>query len=220
LAWALSLASEALPPEGQEVFQMALVLIAAGLVVQMVFWMRRHGRSLKRDLQSGLSTRLARGQLWGIFALALIAVAREGSEAVLFLQGIISAIGWTGQVVMVVAGALLAALASYAALQLMGRYLSWRVFFRVTEVMLLLLASALTLNGVEHLVSLGVLPYTAPLWDTGWLLDDTGPVGGIVAGLTGYRAMPDGVTLGTWIVYWGAIALLFRRQMQLRVSHE
>ena len=219
LSWALARVGETLPPGGQDVFQMALVLVAAALVVQMVLWMRRHGRNMKHDLQSGLSARLERGQLWGIFVLALIAVAREGSEAVIFLQGIISAIGWTGEVAVAVSGALLAAMASYAALQLLGRYLSWRIFFRVTEAMLLLLASALTLNGVEHLVSLGVLPYTTQVWDTRWLLDDSGPFGGILAGLTGYRAMPDIVTVATWLLFGGGIALLFRRQTHAGVSH-
>ncbi|HEY7787122.1 MAG TPA: FTR1 family protein, partial [Casimicrobiaceae bacterium] len=29
-------------------FQLAIVLVASGLIVQMVFWMRRHGRTFKK----------------------------------------------------------------------------------------------------------------------------------------------------------------------------
>lgn len=218
LSWVLTRFGDTLPPEGHDIFQMALMLIAAGLVVQMVLWMRRHGRTLKRELELGLSEQLAQGRLWGIFALALIAVMREGAETVIFLQGIIAATGWTGAVVMAVVVALSAAFATYGLLQLGGRYLSWRLFFRLTEVMLLLLACALFVTGTGYLVSLGVLPYTHPLWDLSRILDDARPVGGVIAALTGYRAAPDLVTLASWLVYWGGIAYAFRRQAR-RLTH-
>ena len=44
-----------LPDGAQEAYQTAVVLIAAALIVQMVIWMRRHGRTLKRDLETSLS---------------------------------------------------------------------------------------------------------------------------------------------------------------------
>lgn len=218
LSWLLTRFGESLPPEGHDIFQMALMLAAAGLVVQMVLWMRRRGRTLKRELETGLSGRLAEGRLWGIFALAMIAVMREGAEAAIFLQGIIAATGWTLDATLAIGAAFGAALASYGLLQLGGRFLSWRHFFRLTEVMLLLLACALFVNGAGYLVSLGVLPYTHPLWDLSGLLDDARPLGAVVAALTGYRASPDVVTLASWLVYWGGIAFAFRRQA-LRPAH-
>jgi high-affinity iron transporter len=68
---------------GQEWFQALMALAACALVVQMVVWMRRHGRGLKRELETGASAQLGRQQWWGLFALVMIAVAREGSETVL-----------------------------------------------------------------------------------------------------------------------------------------
>lgn len=212
LSFVLTAFGDSLPPEGQDLFQMVLMLVAAGLVVQMVLWMRRHGQSLKRDLQAGLAERLARGRLWGIFALAGIAVMREGAETVIFLQGILQATGWTLPTMAAMAGAFAVALASYGLLQLGGRYLSWRLFFRLTEVMLLALGCALFVDGTGYLVSLGLLPYGAPLWNLSGVLDDARPLGGVVAALTGYRAAPDLVTLTAWGVYWGGLALAFRGQ--------
>ena len=52
-----------------------MVLVAAALIVQMVVWMRRHGRTLKKDITSGLSTASQNEHWWGVFTLALIAVA-------------------------------------------------------------------------------------------------------------------------------------------------
>ncbi len=202
-----------LPPEGQDWFQAALILAACALIVQMVFWMRRHGRTLKRDLEQELSDSLRRGNLWGIFAVAAIAVMREGAETVIFLQGVIvSAAGAGAEIAIGIVSAVLSAGLTYALLQLGGRYLSWRLFFRLTEAMLLLLASALLVTGTGYLVSLGLLPYSEPLWDTAFLLDDMTRLGGVVAGLTGYRAMPDAVTVATWVVYWSGIVLAFRLQ--------
>jgi high-affinity iron transporter len=212
LSAGISAVDTALPPRGQDLFQMILMLTAALLVVQMVLWMRRHGRSLKRELEAGLSAELARGRLWGIFALALIAVMREGAETVIFLQGILAATGWSGEALLAILAAFAVAAASYALLQLGGRHLNWRLFFRVTEVMLLLLAAALFTDGMGHLVSLGLVPLEPPVWDSSALLDDTSLFGSVIAGLTGYRATPDPVTLVSWAVFWGGIFLSFRAQ--------
>ena len=84
--------------------------------------------------------------------------------------------------------------------------------------MLLLLGCALFVNGTGYLVSLGLLPYGAPLWDLSGVLDDARPLGGVIAALTGYRAAPDLVTLASWAVYWGGIALAFRAQLRPAVA--
>ena len=214
LAFGLMRFGALLPPEGQDYFHAGLVLTATVLIVQMVFWMRRHGSTLKRHLEDQLTGHLQQGKLWGVFVLALIAVMREGAETVIFLQGVIAASQESGgqEVAAGIALALAAAVATYALLQLGGRYLSWRLFFHLTEAMLLLLACALLVTGTGYLVSFGLLPYSAPLWDTSFLLNDMSRLGGIAANLTGYRAMPDAVTVGTWILYWSAIALGFRLQ--------
>src|SRR5258705_495282 len=43
-----------LSDDALEYFQVAMMLIAAGLIVQMVFWMRRHGRTFKKELEAGM----------------------------------------------------------------------------------------------------------------------------------------------------------------------
>lgn len=220
LSFVLTHFSAALPPEGQEYFQFTVVMIAAVLIVQMVFWMRRHGANLKRHLQGQLAGHISQGHLWGVFGLALIAVMREGTETVIFLHGIIGASQDAGSVSGGVAFALATALASYALLQLGGKFLSWRLFFQFTEAMLLLLACALFVSGSGLLVSLGLLPYTPVLWDSSALIDDMSRIGGILASLTGYRAMPDATTVMTWIMYWSGIAFAFHLQASRKPAVE
>jgi high-affinity iron transporter len=203
-----------LPPEGQEYFQAFLILFACVLIVQMVMWMRRHGRTFKRDLESGLAGAAKRESWWGVAAVAAIAIAREGSETVIFLHGMIAATGAAGlgEIITGISIALAAAALTYGLLQFGGRYISWPVFFRITEFTLLCLACALLVTGVGYLVSFGILPYTDPVWDSSALLDDMSRFGAFIASITGYRAQPDIVTVVTWIAFWSMIAVLFHMQ--------
>ena len=205
-----------LPPEGQEYFQAFLILFACTLIVRMVMWMRRHGRTFKRDLETGLANAARNESWWGVAAVAAIAIAREGSETVIFLQGMIAATGAAGlgDLIGGIAIAVAAAALTYGLLHLGGRYVSWSLFFRITEFTLLCLACALLVTGIGYLVSFGILPYTDPVWDTSAALDDVSRFGALVASITGYRAQPDIVTVITWITFWSMIATLFRMQAQ------
>ncbi len=204
LAALLLTVGDALGDEAQDYFQTFIVLFAAALIVQMVFWIRRHGRTLRKDLHASLDRTADRANWLGVFVLAALAVLREGSEAAVFLYGAMAGASAShyGAVVAALAG-LVAAVATYGLLQLGGRALSWAAFFRVTEAMLLLLAASLLLIGVDHLIALGVVPpLSGRLWDTSALLPDSGMVGGLASGLTGYRARPVLVELLVFVFYW------------------
>ena len=157
-----------------------------------------------------------------MFALALIAVAREGSETAIFLYGTLSGGGASTLALIGAATVGFAlALATYLLLQLGSRVLSWRVFFRVTEVMLLFLAAALLMTGVGILVDMEVLPQlTGKLWDTSWLLSDGGTVGGMVSALTGYRARPIGIEVLAFLAYWVVVLWLLSTPRSLATSAE
>jgi high-affinity iron transporter len=199
--------------EGQDYFQIAMVFIAAALILQMVVWMRRHGRGMKHELESGLAAASARSSWWGVAVLALVAVAREGAETVVFLYGTVVSLSGTallGGIGAAAIGFLLAA-ATYGLLQLGGRLLSWRLFFRATEIMLLFLAASMVVTGVDRLISLDLLPELSPaLWNTSFLLDDARPFGSFVSTLTGYRAKPDLTQLAAFAAFWLLAVLLMR----------
>ncbi|MDS1142127.1 FTR1 family protein [Pusillimonas sp. SM2304] len=215
LALVLLGVSSWLPAEGQEWFQALMALLACVLVVQMVVWMRRHGRTLKHELEGGVSRSVSESNWWGLLTLVMIAVAREGSETVVFLYGSISAGAANGSAgSLVLAGCLgfLAALASFWLLQLGGRLITWRRFFRLTEILLLLLASALLVSGLDRLISLGALPTLVdPIWDSSWLLDSSGGPGKILADFAGYRDYPALSQLLIWMAYWMGVYLLLKR---------
>jgi high-affinity iron transporter len=102
-------------------------------------------------------------------------------------------------------------------LQKGGRALSWRWFFRISEILLLLLAGGLLVTGIEKLIGLDVLPPLADqLWDTSAVLDDTGRFGGFVAAMTGYRAQPSLLPLLCLAVFWIAILYFLRDRRRPR----
>lgn len=200
---------------GQEWFQSLMALAACALVVQMVVWMRQHGRGLKRDLETGASQHVHQEHWWGLLVLVMIAVAREGSETVVFLYGtVLSSKDADGVAAMVLAGlgGFAVALLTFWLLQLGGRIITWRRFFRITEVLLLLLASSLLVSATDRLISLGALPALMdPVWDSSWLLDTEQGLGKILADFAGYRAAPALSQLLIWLAYWAVVFWLLRR---------
>jgi high-affinity iron transporter len=80
--------AKTLSDEGLEYFQLAMMLIASGLIVQMVFWMRRHGRTFKRDLEANMQSNAESANWWGLLVVVALAVGRESAETVVFLYGL------------------------------------------------------------------------------------------------------------------------------------
>lgn len=202
-----------LSEDGHAYFMAGMLLAAAALIVQMVFWMRGNGRRLKRDLEQSLSASMQTQSWWGVFSLVAIAVAREGSETVVFVSslamgsnGFASASFWLALGL----GAVLAGV-TFVLLQLGGKLVSWRAFFRATEILLLLLGCALLLSGVDQLIGVQLLPViVAQVWDTSRLLDDGSLPGSLVSSFTGYRARPDLLSLMVFAGYWLAIRWMMR----------
>jgi high-affinity iron transporter len=216
LALALTLAlvmlgiASSLSGTGLDYFQLAMMLVASGLIVQMVFWMRKHGRTFKKDLESSMAKNARAANWWGLLVVVALAVGRETAETVVFLYGLAAGKGGIADLPLVLVLGLAAAFATFWLLQQGSRVLSWRLFFRMSELLLLLLAGALLVGGVEKLIALDVLPALVdPVWDTSRLLDDSGRVGGMIASFTGYRARPallPVLALGAyWITMWACL---------------
>ena len=206
--------TEVLSGDAQDYFQTGMVLVACVLIVQMVLWMKQHGRTLKRDMEASLEQSTRDANWWGVTILVALAIAREGSETVIFLYGL--GFGQSGHVdasqyFAVLIGLALALLTFYL-LQLGGKVFSWRLFFRITEIMLLFLGAGLFQTGVDKLIDKEILPTIAGLvWNSSAILDDSSTFGSLVATLTGYRAHPALMNLIAYAVYWLVVWFLVRR---------
>jgi high-affinity iron transporter len=213
LAVLILFAGEAMSGSASEWFQAALALVASLLIVQMVGWMHRHGRTLKHDLQRHADSHLARHGGAGLLLLALLAVSREGSETVVFLYGSGAQLRGPQLSLFVVGGAMglvLSAL-TIALLHSSRRFISWQRFFSISEAVLLILGAALLVSGTERIggqllaMDLPEVMYSLvgdALWDSSALLSDSHGLGGFLAGFAGYRATPSGMTLLVLAGYW------------------
>jgi high-affinity iron transporter len=69
----------------EEIFEGIAMLLAAGILTWMIFWMRAHADTLKTDLEANVRQATLRSGMGPIFLLAFLSVVREGLELVLFL---------------------------------------------------------------------------------------------------------------------------------------
>jgi high-affinity iron transporter len=219
LALAMMGVYSSLDGDAVDYFQLGMMLVAAALITQMVFWMRKHGRTLKKEMETGLQRATENANWMGISIIAMLAVAREGAETVIFLYGTGMSQHGMDFVQFLAAGAagFAFALATFWLLVRGGRTLSWKHFFVVSETLLLLLAAGLLVGGVEKMISYDWIPALVdPVWDSSFLLDDNAAAGNLIAALTGYRAQPALTLLLVYGAYWSLV--LGWPRLQKRVS--
>jgi high-affinity iron transporter len=217
-----------LPSPWEQVFEGATMLLGAGVVTWMLFWMRRQSVSVKSDLQAALDRVLSDGGIFGLAILAFTAVIREGIETSLFLVG--QATSTAGGAPAVLGGALVGL--AIAALLGVGFYrgsrlINLRTFFRWTGIALIFIAAGLLSRGVHEFIEIGWIPFgTAPLFDLSTMLPHEAMVGApsglplvvgqFMAALFGYSSRPEVTTLVVWTGYVGVVLGLFLRPVSRR----
>jgi len=153
----LTVASGEMQFKTQETFGGILSIVAVGLVTWMVFWMRRTARFMKAELEGKLEGALSMGG-GALFAVAFLAVGREGLETALFLwTNITSANDSTEPIIGAVLGLLTAALLGYL-LYRGGLKLNLKRFFTITGVALIVVAAGVFGYGFHDLQEASILP--------------------------------------------------------------
>ncbi|HID89234.1 MAG TPA: hypothetical protein EYH27_01925 [Anaerolineales bacterium] len=159
---------------GEEIFEGATMLLAAVVLTWMIFWMRRQGRQIQTELEQDVRRATATGGNGPLFALAFIAVVREGIETVLFL----TAAAFTATPAHTLLGGVLGLALAVGLGWLMfaaGRRLNIRLFFRVTGILLLLFAAGLVAQGVHEFQEAALLPtFVEHVWNINPILDENG----------------------------------------------
>ena len=211
LGWALLSVQDELTGEALEIFQTATLLVAAGLITQMVLWMRKHGRQMKARLHAELSVAAERSGLIGVAVVAALAVAREGAETVIFLYGMAQEGDLQALMIGALAGFASAGATAWLAAKSLAK-LNIGLLLRLSSILLLVLASALLIAAVDRLIDAGYLPpLLDPVWDSSLLIDDTSKAGKLIADFSGYRARPALSSLLIWATYWGVVLFAWRK---------
>jgi high-affinity iron transporter len=199
----VSVASGPLADLGPDIIAIGVIFLAVVLLTWHGWWMGQHAQEMRGEVQRRIDEAHCRQRLWVVGLIAFTGVFREGAETVLFLWGLLTQLentsGWLA-LVGGAAGLITAGILGWLVFQ-GGRRLSIQRFFAATSVLLLFLAGGLFSAGVGRLQGFGILPGGDPVWDTSWLLDDHGALGGLLAGLVGYRARPTALEIAAYALY-------------------
>ncbi len=197
----------ALEGPAEEAFEGAAMLLAAGVLTWMIFWMGRQGRAIQAELERDVRQAARNGGAWTLFSLAFLAVLREGIELALFLI----AAAFTAEAGSTLVGGALglgaAAVAGWLLFATTSR-LDLRAFFRVTSLLLILFAAGLVAHGVHEFNELGwIPPVIERVWDTNPVLSEDSGVGEVLKALFGYNGNPSLTELLAYVGYWAAVLL-------------
>jgi high-affinity iron transporter len=202
----------------EQIFEGTTLLIAAGVVTWMLFWMRRQAGSVKGELQAAVDRATASGGTWGLAVLAFTAVIREGLETSIFMVGLAtsdrSEAGWI----------LLGALVGLAFAVLIGygfyrgsRRVNLATFFRWTGIALIFIAAGLLSHGIGEFIEIGALgngPLTQPAFDLSGVLSDEQGIGAFLRAILGYAAAPAILTVVAHVTYLVVVLVLYLRPVR------
>jgi high-affinity iron transporter len=194
---------------GQEMFNAIILLVAASVIGWTVIWMRTHAKHMTAKLKN-VSKKVADGDahLFSVSIVIALAILREGSEIVLFSNGILLA-GKTsiaqfalGAGLGAVGGALVGAMIYFGLIKMKAKYI-----FKVTSWLLIFLAAGMTSIAAGYLASAGVFDkLVTPVWDISSVLSDDSYAGQFLGILIGYTASPLGIQLVFYAVTLAVLA--------------
>lgn len=199
VAVALRIAGKELPDRGQESLETVVGLIAVGFVTYMIVWMRRHAKGLRGVLESDVATALAAGSATGLLAMAFLAVLREGFETSVFLLAVFQDTSNPGAAGTGAVLGLVAAIALGVVLYRGGVKINLSRFFRITGLVLVVVAAGLFATTIHTAHEAGWFDYLqSQALDLSWLVKPHEASGSLLTGMLGLQPQP---TVGEAIAY-------------------
>ncbi len=201
--------------QAQEILGGTLSILAVVLVTWMIFWMLRHSRGLRGELEHQLDDTLAKtaeGAGWGLVLLGVVSVGREGVETALFVWASVKS---TGDPALGTIGAILGIAAAVLIAYLIYRgfvRINLAVFFRWTGLFLILVAAGVLAYGVGDLQEAGVIPgWGQPAFSLAHLVPATSWLGALLAGIFNFTPEPSWAQFLSWLAYIVVTSIVFLR---------
>jgi high-affinity iron transporter len=219
-----NVASAEFSGNGQAILNAVILLSAVAMLTWHNVWMSAHGRQLSSEIKAiGMDVQSGQRPLAALLVITMVAVMREGSEAVLFLWAIASSGEHDLNMVMgglggVIAGIMVGLLLYIGLLRIPVRH-----FFSITSWLILLLASGLAAQAAGFLNQIGLLPSLGNgVWNTSDILNQSSLLGQLLHILVGYIARPSGIQIVFYIGTFLTMLILMRayggNSRQVRVA--
>lgn len=193
----------------------AISVFAVAVLTWMIFWMRKHARAIKGELQEVLDEAMSTtGRVrWAVVAAAFFAVLREGLEAALFMIATATTEDGAQVLIGAVIGLAVACVLGWAVV-LGGKRMPMRQFFQVTGVALILFAGGLIARTVMFLQTSGDLGISwnnvYDVTSVSWLTTET-EVGRFLGAMFGWDPRPSIEQVVAYLAYVGIVTWLFLR---------
>ena len=186
----------------QQALEIVIGVAAVGMVSYMVRWMCRNSRRMKGHLEGAAAIALAQGTASALVMMAFLAVLREGIETSVFL---LAAFTSSQSPVAAGAGALIGILAAVAigyGIYRGGIRFNIARFFRITGVVLVLVAAGLVISSVHAAQEISLLPGgDQVVLSFGVLADEGSLLAAMLTGVLGIRSEVTLLELAGWLAY-------------------
>ncbi len=209
----------------EKIFEGITMLIGAALLTTMIFWMLQQ-REIAQRLQEKIALHLSKAQRFELFALAFVAIFREGIETVIFLEAARYAteeLSFFGALLGVGTAIVLGFI-----IFVLSIHINLKRYFTGTSILLLLFAAGLVAHGVHELEEAELLPSLVEhVWDINPaitkegvypFLHEKGTLGSFAKGLFGYNGDPSLLEVLSWIAYIIGVSIYWRRLHKKEVA--
>ncbi len=198
----------------EQIFEGLAMLLAAGVVTWMLFWMRRQAASIRGELHAAVDRALTSGGAWALTVLAFTAVIREGVETALFLAGAATSADRparrpcsSGR-----SSAWSSPSSSATASTAERRSSTCAASSEWTGIALIFIAAGLLSHAVHEFVEVGIITVgTATAFDISSVLPHEEGIGQFLRAIFGYTSQPEWITLVIWVLYVVSVLYLYLR---------
>jgi high-affinity iron transporter len=208
-AWGLNWIGAEFTGRGEQLFEGITMLLAAGILTWMVFWMQKQSGSIKQNIEAGIKEATQGHGKGALFLLAFLAVVREGIELALFML----AVGLTSSPFQEILGASLglavAALVGWVIITT-SRKLSLARFFQFTNILMAFFAAGLVSLSIHEFNEIGWIPAIIEhVWNLNAFLPDESILGQLLKTIVGYNSSPSLSQVIAYLGYFCGLGVIF-----------
>jgi high-affinity iron transporter len=199
---ALVTLSRDLPQQAQEGLETVVGAFAVIMVTFMILWMSKHARSMKRELEGAAAEALKSGSATALVVMAFLAVLREGFETAVFLVSVINESNDpTSGTIGAFLGIAIAVVIGFGIYR-GGIRLNLAKFFKITGIVLVLVAAGLTMTVLHTAHEAGWINFgQATAVDLTWLVRPGTVLASLLTGVLGLQPKPTVLEAVGWLLY-------------------
>ncbi|MHA1255423.1 MAG: FTR1 family iron permease [Promethearchaeota archaeon] len=206
----------------EEIFEGVTFIISGIFIVTLVLWVSKEGPKMRQTLEKKVEQSIQKDKLLSLTILSFVIIIREGIELVLLLTGATS-IGSLDPSAVIVGSLIGLGLSLIIGILIFFgvKTINLTVFFKVTNIILILFAAGLITYGIHELIEAGIVnPIISEVWNIKHILPENFPddnpttpewleiTGSLLKVLFGYNANPSLLEIIVYPVLLGLIGTI------------